>query len=199
MRIPRWRITAKRAVIRLSEILIKDAHSSRIIMERIHGHYTIREAAEVLGLKPMSLRVYMRRGLLNFTIVNGHYYVTAKELNRYGQERSDMRGRMPRQRRRKYTPEFVPIDYSLATSETPLDIMLQRERSERIALAIETLPETEKIAVVGHDLDGAPLAEIGCLLDVERQWVSKLRQRALEKLRHHLHNDEYFSNVSSHY
>jgi excisionase family DNA binding protein len=51
--------------------------------------YTLREAAEVLGLAPGTLRVQVHNGRLKATKVDGivpHWVITDKEVLRYGKE-----------------------------------------------------------------------------------------------------------------
>lgn len=65
---------------------------------------------------------------------------------------------------------------------TPADVLVQREGGAYLRDAVDTLPDRERHAVVGHYLDGRPMRELARELGVSESRVSQLCKLGLTRL-----------------
>ena len=91
-----------------------------------------------------------------------------------------------KRRKREQPPasdeENVQLD-PVSPERTPLDEAAQRELERRLPLAIEQLPETEKMIVQLWYLKQASDGDIAADLQLSRQKVQRLRNEALKRLK----------------
>lgn len=71
----------------------------------------------------------------------------------------------------------------------PEDTALKKEMVERLAAAIDALPERERLVITLYFYEELNLKEIGRVLDVTESRVSQMRTRALERLRQAMNGD----------
>lgn len=77
-----------------------------------------------------------------------------------------------------------------AEQSSPSQRAIRKERTLRLAEALDVLPEAQREAVELHYWQGRSLAEIATHLDRSTAAVAGLLQRGLKKLRHHLREAE---------
>jgi RNA polymerase sigma factor for flagellar operon FliA len=71
-----------------------------------------------------------------------------------------------------------------AADDEPVTERLDRRRlTERLAKAIDTLPDRERQLMVKHYWEGKNLLEAGAELGVSKSWASRLHAQAVDRLR----------------
>lgn len=81
---------------------------------------------------------------------------------------------------------FVADDAMMATSDNPLDEVLETERVEIISRALDRLSEKERLVVTLYFYEELSLKEIGEIIGVTESRASQVRSRALLRLRSYL-------------
>lgn len=69
---------------------------------------------------------------------------------------------------------------------SPEDEVLRRERVAKLQQALSTLDEQERELVIRHDLHGQKLDDLAREMGVSKSWASRMRGRALGRLRRRL-------------
>lgn len=73
--------------------------------------------------------------------------------------------------------------------DTPFDRLLDGQQRERLIVAIEALPEREKLLMALYYQEELNLKEIGAVLGVTESRVSQLHSQAISRLRARLHDE----------
>lgn len=89
---------------------------------------------------------------------------------------------------REDEPDVRPRQIPADSGETPLARYEQTERSERLADAIDKLPERERQVVALYYLEELSMKEIGLVLNVTESRVSQVHTQAVVRLRGTLSN-----------
>jgi RNA polymerase sigma factor for flagellar operon FliA len=86
--------------------------------------------------------------------------------------------------------EAVGVDRLAADTATPADLLIEREETDRLHDAVESLPQRERHAVAGYYLQDRPMWELARELGVTPSRVSQLCRRGLSLLQQHFGGPE---------